>query len=143
MISFFSLVPLLHLSFYTIEITSFFLCNKSNYRTKLSNFNGPTSSVAIRLRESDDFDDDFIDRVEGKLNERFPAPKREKTNNKNRAIFSGLKQREGLNRAVAAGLFIAGIGAGIAVDSAINTNPKDLASRDAIDRNAPNPNICI
>lgn len=28
------------------------------------------------------------------------------------------------------------------VDSAINTDPRDLASRDAIDRNAPNPNIC-
>jgi hypothetical protein len=31
---------------------------------------------------------------------------------------------------------------GIAVDSAINTNPKDLASRDAIDRNAPNKDLC-
>lgn len=28
------------------------------------------------------------------------------------------------------------------IDSAINTNPKDLASRDAIDRNAPNPKVC-
>lgn len=28
------------------------------------------------------------------------------------------------------------------MDSAINTNPKDLASRDAIDRNAPNPKLC-
>lgn len=31
---------------------------------------------------------------------------------------------------------------GITLDSAINTNPKDLASRDAIDRNAPNPKLC-
>ena len=31
---------------------------------------------------------------------------------------------------------------GITIDSAINTNPKDLASRDAIDRNAPNPKLC-
>ena len=28
------------------------------------------------------------------------------------------------------------------MDSAINTNPKDLASRDAIDKNAPNPKLC-
>ena len=35
-----------------------------------------------------------------------------------------------------------GIGTGVTVDSAINTDPRDLASRDAIDRNAPNPNIC-
>lgn len=31
---------------------------------------------------------------------------------------------------------------GVTVDSAINTNPRDLASRDAIDRNAPNPKVC-
>ena len=31
---------------------------------------------------------------------------------------------------------------GITLDSAINTNPKDLASRDAIDKNAPNPKLC-
>jgi hypothetical protein len=47
-----------------------------------------------------------------------------------------------LNRAVLAGVFVAGIGTGINLDSAINTNPKDLASRDAIDRNAPNPKLC-
>lgn len=31
---------------------------------------------------------------------------------------------------------------GITIDSAINTNPKDLASRDSIDKNAPNPKLC-
>lgn len=41
-----------------------------------------------------------------------------------------------------AGVFVLGIGTGVTVDSAINTDPRDLASRDAIDRNAPNPNIC-
>ena len=35
-----------------------------------------------------------------------------------------------------------GIGTGVTVDSAINTNPKDLASRDAIDRAAPNSDLC-
>jgi len=47
-----------------------------------------------------------------------------------------------LNRALFAGVFVAGIGTGITIDSAINTNPKDLASRDAIDKNAPNPKLC-
>ncbi len=28
------------------------------------------------------------------------------------------------------------------MDSQINTNPKDLASRDAVDKNAPNPTLC-
>lgn len=40
------------------------------------------------------------------------------------------------------GVFVLGVGTGVTVDSAINTNPKDLASRDAIDKNAPNPKIC-
>lgn len=55
---------------------------------------------------------------------------------------NNLNPRELINRAVFAGVFVAGIGTGITVDSAINTNPKDLASRDAIDKNAPNPKLC-
>lgn len=55
---------------------------------------------------------------------------------------NNLNSRELINRAVFAGIFVAGIGTGITVDSAINTNPKDLASRDAIDKNAPNPKLC-
>jgi hypothetical protein len=34
------------------------------------------------------------------------------------------------------------VNSGITIDSAINTNLKDLASRDSIDRNAPNPKLC-
>lgn len=45
-------------------------------------------------------------------------------------------------QALVAGVFVLGIGTGVTMDSAINTDPRDLASRDAIDRNAPNPNIC-
>jgi hypothetical protein len=37
---------------------------------------------------------------------------------------------------------VLGIGTGVTVDSQINTNPKDLASRDAIDVAAPNPRLC-
>jgi hypothetical protein len=37
---------------------------------------------------------------------------------------------------------VLGIGTGVTLDSAINTNEKDLASRDAIDKNAPNPTLC-
>lgn len=49
---------------------------------------------------------------------------------------------QGLSAALLAGVFVLGVGTGVTVDSAINTNPKDLASRDAIDKNAPNPKIC-
>lgn len=41
-----------------------------------------------------------------------------------------------------AGIFVLGVGTGVTVDSAINTNPKDLASRDAIDRAVPNSELC-
>lgn len=44
--------------------------------------------------------------------------------------------------ALLAGVFVLGIGTGVTVDSQINTNPKDLASRDAVDKNAPNPTLC-
>jgi len=54
----------------------------------------------------------------------------------------GLRLPESLSKAVLAGVFLVGIGTGVTVDSAINTNPRDLASRDAIDQAAPNPNIC-
>lgn len=55
---------------------------------------------------------------------------------------TGLRLPESVSKALLAGVFFLGIGTGVTVDSAINTNPKDLASRDAVDRNAPNPNIC-
>jgi len=41
-----------------------------------------------------------------------------------------------------AGIFVLGVGTGVTVDSAINTNPKDLASRDAIARAAPDSELC-
>lgn len=47
-----------------------------------------------------------------------------------------------LGKALLAGAFVFGVGTGVTVDSAINTDPRDLASRDAIDRQAPNPNLC-
>lgn len=99
------------------------------------------SSSRLGLRESDDsdFDAEFNKRIDQKLSDRFPTASegngRRSTERRvggdkrsrgspQRAFFSGLKNREGLTRAVAAGLFIGGIGAGIAIDSAINTNPK-------------------
>ena len=53
-----------------------------------------------------------------------------------------LSLRKDLSTALLAGIFALGVGAGVTVDSAINTNEKDLASRDAIDKNAPNPRLC-
>ena len=38
--------------------------------------------------------------------------------------FGRLTRWESVNRALLAGIFVAGIGLGITIDSAINTNPK-------------------
>lgn len=58
------------------------------------------------------------------------------------AITISLRLPEAVSKAVLAGVFVLGIGTGVTVDSAINTNPKDLASRDGVDRLAPNPTLC-
>lgn len=44
--------------------------------------------------------------------------------------------------AVMAAIFILGIGMGIAFSSTANFGPENIASREAIDRSAPNPEIC-
>jgi hypothetical protein len=54
----------------------------------------------------------------------------------------GWRLPESVSKALLAGIFVLGVGLGVTVDSAINTNPRDLASRDAIDQAAPNPNLC-
>ena len=55
---------------------------------------------------------------------------------------AGLRLPASVSSALLAGVFVLGIGTGVTVDSQINTNPKDLASRDAVDKNAPNPTLC-
>jgi len=55
---------------------------------------------------------------------------------------STLRLPASVSNSVLAGIFILGVGTGVTVDSQINTNPKDLASRDAVDKAAPNPKLC-
>jgi len=54
----------------------------------------------------------------------------------------GIKLPDSVSQALLAGVFVLGIGTGVTVDSQINTSPKDLASRDAVDQAAPNPRLC-
>lgn len=54
----------------------------------------------------------------------------------------GVRLPQPVSQALLAGVFVLGIGTGVTVDSQINTSPKDLASRDAVDQAAPNPRIC-
>lgn len=55
---------------------------------------------------------------------------------------TGWRMPSSVSAALLAGVFVLGIGTGVTVDSQINTNPRDLASRDAVDKNAPNPTLC-
>jgi hypothetical protein len=54
----------------------------------------------------------------------------------------GWRLPESVSKSLLAGVFVLGVGLGVTIDSQVNTNPKDLASRDAIDNAAPNPNLC-
>ena len=118
--------------------------------------------INLQLKEenNDDFDEAFDKRViqtklNKRLNDRFSGSSNNNNDDNNfgtssssssssssNDLVEGVSRWEVLNRALIAGVFVAGIGAGVTIDSAINTNPKDLASRDAIDRNAPNPELC-
>ncbi|KAL3677793.1 hypothetical protein R1sor_020749 [Riccia sorocarpa] len=55
--------------------------------------------------------------------------------------LSGLTQ--GVNKYVLGGLFVLGMGAGIAIDTVLNVEPNNIASREVIDRQTPNPDVCI
>jgi len=54
----------------------------------------------------------------------------------------GWRLPEAVSKSLLAGMFVLGVGLGVTVDSAINTSPRDLASRDAIDQAAPNAGLC-
>ena len=55
---------------------------------------------------------------------------------------ASLRLPSSVSAAILTVVFVIGIGTGVTVDSQINTNPQDLASRDAVDKNAPNPTLC-
>lgn len=48
-----------------------------------------------------------------------------------------------MTMAVLGGIFIIGIGIGVAFSSTASFDPENVASREAIDRSAPNPELCI
>lgn len=54
----------------------------------------------------------------------------------------GWRLPDSVSKALLAGVFVLGVGLGVTVDSQVNTNPRDLASRDAIDQAAPNRELC-
>ncbi|XP_024382904.1 uncharacterized protein [Physcomitrium patens] len=67
----------------------------------------------------------------------------EDDNEDDEGLQSLLTTWRGANRFILAGMFILGIGAGITVDTVLNVEPNNVASREVIDRQTPNPDVCI
>ena len=105
----------------------------------------PTSRLYLRpqnSRDRNEFDPEIGDDIDNNDDKKSKRNAGKEPSVRRPTVINNLNRWEVINRALLAGAFVAGIGAGITVDSAINTNPRDLASRDAIDRSAPNPKIC-
>ena len=99
--------------------------------------------------DDDDDDDEVYEDYEPTRRRRRRRPLNQATTNDNlNDIVSpfgtpkGMRLPDSVSQALLAGVFVLGIGTGVTVDSQINTSPKDLASRDAIDQAAPNPRLC-
>lgn len=74
----------------------------------------------------------------------LPSPFENANNNfsKSNSKTASIRLPSSLTTPILAGIFLLGIGTGVTIDSEINTDPRDLASRDAIDKQAPNPTLC-
>ena len=138
-----------------------FNCNAITHRT-IRKFPSQSSRTYAKRRpdydddEWDFFDDDYEEysrssprRRSRRYDDLGSAPLTGSTDDTSLNIPSpfgrsdtGLRLPASVSSALLAGVFILGIGTGVTVDSQINTNPKDLASRDAVDKNAPNPTLC-
>eukprot|EP00897_Mesotaenium_endlicherianum_P005345 jgi/Mesen1/4839/ME000244S04018 len=114
---------------------------------------GVNPSPTSKLKFDDEFNDAFIDDLEyealrsGKLGMgRAPKQRPVGWNVEPPAAPDeplGKQLVKGNNKFILASCFLLGIGAGIAVDTVVNVEPSNVASREVIDRQTPNPDICI
>ena len=56
---------------------------------------------------------------------------------------NGMPELNYTTLAILGGVFVLGLGVGIAFSSGATLNPENVASREVIDRSAPNPELCI
>jgi hypothetical protein len=112
-------------------------------RLVLKSFTQQHVPKIVRLVDDDDLlEDDFEEEMRQRISKRNGSNTSKGKPPKRSMVFNFKEKWSVVNKALLAGIFVAGIGTGVTIDSAINTNPKDLASRDAIDRNAPNSRVC-
>lgn len=117
------------------------ICKSSVVSTNYSSLLARRRRAPNDYEDYDDFEDDYEDdryyddlgRGYDRKNSGIPSPM---------GRSGGLRLPETMSKALLAGVFALGIGSGVTIDSAINTNPKDLASRDGVDRAAPNKELC-
>ncbi len=136
-------------------VTPAFPTPRTSQRT--SPYSLPSSLKARRRRDEkydfyDDDEDVYYDEdydaeyEEYRRNRNLRRPSRSKEKNFDVAspfgTPKGIRLPEAVSQALLAGVFVLGIGTGVTVDSQINTSPKDLASRDAVDQAAPNSRLC-
>jgi hypothetical protein len=141
----------------TIFCTFAFQSQHRASRSLLSPFKGP---FRLQARKNQGFYDDEENNGDEDYNDFDEPPSRRRVRRNsidNLGDFdestglnlpSGFGRRAGwrlpdtLSKSILAGVFVLGVGLGVTVDSQVNTNPKDLASRDAIDVAAPNRYLC-
>jgi hypothetical protein len=71
--------------------------------------------------------------------ERPTPPKANRSNSSNQSLFNFSYA----SIAIIGCIFVIGVGVGIAFSSSASFNPENVASREVIDRSAPNPELCI
>mmetsp|Transcript_51438 Transcript_51438/g.76796 ORF Transcript_51438/g.76796 Transcript_51438/m.76796 type:complete len:281 (-) Transcript_51438:3-845(-) len=118
-----------------------------------------TSPLVLRERYDDEYDDEYDDDEYDDYDRRPPRPRRQRlrddlgefedgVQDSGMDIPSAFGRRKGwrlpesVSKALLFSVFLVGIGLGVIMDSAINTDERDLASRDAIDQAAPNAQLC-
>jgi len=109
------------------------------------------SGSNIEFYDEDEYEYEYDDEEEGYYEDDeeeyyFDDDDREDTTGLLSSLFGITGTRslpDSVGNVLLAGTFVLGIGLGVTIDSQVNTNPKDLASRrDAIDQAAPNPALC-
>lgn len=156
-------VSVLLVAFVAQETTAFQSTFAKNGVRRAPSASAPTLSAWARRRrdpyyddddysDEEDDDDDCYDDDEGEYRYRRRRGGRDDLGSfrerEGLDLPSGFGRRDGwrlpesVSKSLLAGVFVLGVGLGVTVDSQVNTNPKDLASRDAIDNAAPNPTLC-
>lgn len=139
-----SITTSLILTLLPIHSSTAFSSSSSVISSTLNTYRHPPPLSAKRKRDyqQDDYEEDEYYYQDEDEEYYTPPRRRSPTPQTSPFGFPKLQLPQSVSTALLAGTFVLGIGTGVTVDSQINTSPKDLASRDAVDQAAPNPRLC-